>query len=252
MAHQKKIPRYCFALAILLLALTAGCATTGHQAHPGKGKTMEEAGLPERGWWTVSFRMAWPEDATPAWHVDALLAGRIISPVLDSFRKDILLWRFHRRAVRDAAGHKFSFLFYSKPKTAGHIFDAIRRDDTLSDLIASGVVQSVNYDDTSKINRPGVEDTSDKNWSEPIQRSWPYFIMGVSEMWLGLISQYAAKCPSKSGPASVEEISECYLAANDFIEESWRKEGGHAFLHHLNALFGYAPLMLNGKQLWRF
>lgn len=32
----------------------------------------------------------------------------------------------------------------------------------------------------------------------------------------------------------------------------WQNEGRHAFLHHLNALFGYEPILIIEKRPMRF
>jgi len=85
----------------------------------------KENQLPAAGWWTASFQINWQE-VEPAWYIDAMLAHRVISPALELQKKDILLWRFHRRAVKDEAGHQFSFLFYSSPAAANKIYALIR------------------------------------------------------------------------------------------------------------------------------
>jgi len=43
-----------------------------------------------------------------------------------------------------------------------------------------------------------------------------------------------------------------YREISQEVEATWRNEGGHAFLHHLNALFGYGPVNLPGKIEMRF
>ncbi len=39
---------------------------------------------------------------------------------------------------------------------------------------------------------------------------------------------------------------------NDAVDDMWRQEGRHAFLHHLNAVFGYQPLVIYEKKLLTF
>ena len=43
-----------------------------------------------------------------------------------------------------------------------------------------------------------------------------------------------------------------YQEVNTTLSELWRKEGRHAFLHHLNALFGYEPLIYYEKRMLTF
>ncbi len=241
------------ALAVGVLLLAGGCASVTPVAAPQPLGESESDG-PERskGWWYARFQMYWPEDAEPAWHLDAILAHRVVRPVLRQYRAGIDLWRFHRRAGRDSSGHQFSFIFYANPATADRIYRAVRSNPDLADMKSSGMIVRDNYDDTRLTERPGIDDTSDKSWSEPVRKAWPYFIMGVSETWLDLISQFAAKQFKGNAPSSVDDLDESYRQVHQAVEEAWRKEGCHAFLHHLNAVFGYEPLVINIRHLMRF
>lgn len=243
----KKLPPRLLLLTMagIFLALISGCASTRAvstpvQADEGKG----------RGWWFARVRMDWPEGEAPRWPMDLLLAHRVVAPILEKREKDILLWRFHRRAVRDQWGHQFSFIFYSTPQTAQRVFHAMKTDETLTELKAAGLVLSDDYDDTAHIVKPNPQDTSDKHWSPTLQECWPYFIMGASRMWLALIEDAARARPFPPESASPRELEAYYSGINDAVEDVWRKEGRHAFLHHLNAIFGYEPLLMrNGSEL---
>ncbi len=224
----------------------SGCASIGQTKSsiaPARAKT----GV---GWWYASFHINWPQDEEPLWHNDLIIAHRIVSPVLSRFEKDILLWRFHRRAAPDQVGHKFSFIFYSTPATAQKTYDAIEAMELLQEMKSSGVIVRTAYDDTTRIGRPNIEGTSDTSWSPPVQKSWPYFIMGVSQMWLDLISQFAEDVRQK--PSTFDEIQAFYREIEKNVRETWEKEGGHAYLHHLNAVFGYNPIMIYKKFQMRF
>jgi len=177
----------CCLFAAWVVMSMAGCASVGQT----KLKGPEVQAKTEIGWWYASFRINWPQDEEPSWHNDFIIAHRIIAPVLSRYAKDISLWRFHRRAVQDQAGHRFSFIFYSTPETARKIYEAIEATALLQEMKSAGLIVETTYDDTSKIIRPNVEGTSDNHWSQPVQKSWPYFIMGVSQMWLDLINQFA-------------------------------------------------------------
>jgi hypothetical protein len=39
---------------------------------------------------------------------------------------------------------------------------------------------------------------------------------------------------------------------DEVVEEMWRQEGSHAFLHHLNAIFGYEPVVVYERRLMNF
>ena len=108
------------------------------------------------------------------------------------------------------------------------------------------------YDGTRKINRPHVEDVSDKSWPTIIQKSWPYFIMGVSQTWLGMISQKADELGEDVSGATLYAYEKLYRRVAESVDEMWRHDGRHAFFHHLNALFGYKPLVIYERKLMTF
>jgi hypothetical protein len=172
--------------------------------------------------------------------MDLLIAHQVVKPVLNRYRKDIVLWRFHRRAGRDETGHRFSFIFYTTAPNARKIYAAIGSSPVLRQLKAKGLVDKVTTDDTNRIGKPEIQDTSDPAWSLPLQKAWPWFIMGVSETWLDLLSRYADAARDK--PRSLSEMQAFYHKMDRKVEAAWKNEGGHAFLHHLNAIFGYGPL----------
>jgi hypothetical protein len=201
---------------------------------------------PERplGWRAVRFRMSWPENAQPAWQMDLLLAHRVIGPVLKKRQNEILVWRFHRRAGRDGGGHQFSFLFYSPTATAEVIMDEIRANSLLDDLQRQGAVEKTLFDDPQRSDQPNIEDTSDKNWSKAVQKAWPYYIMGVSQMWLTLIEAMDQSLAVEAPGENLADLQALYVKIDQKITATWENEGRHAFLHHLNALFGYSAMKL--------
>jgi hypothetical protein len=229
--------------AVFLILGMAGCGSIGSMKLPGVGAAAMER--PDKGWWYASFKINWPRDEDLELDKDLLIAHQIISPILDRYSKDIQLWRFHRRAARDEAGHRFSFIFYSSAATARKIYAAIDSNAVLESMLAEGVIVKVLFDDTNFNQRPDIESTSDRSWSNPLQKAWPYFIMGVSQTWLDLISQYAGDGRTK--PVSPAEMQAFYREISQEVESTWKNEAGHAFLHHLNALFGYGPVYLRGK-----
>ena len=154
---------------------------------------MRPAELPAGNyWWYLRFRMEWLEGNPPAWHTDLLLADLVVRPVLELRRADITLWRVHRRAARDAAGHQFSFIFYATPETARDVFAEIEASPALGMARAGGRVTAVLQDDPLHPSRPERADTSDPAWSAALRTAWPDYLMGASRMWLSLVSQLAA------------------------------------------------------------
>ena len=239
-------------IGIALLLLIFGCSSPG-RVQPQPIKPLKPAALPAGdGWWYARFRLNWPADTEPLWYPDLFIAHQVISPVLKQYQKDILLWRFHRRAARDAGGRQFSFIFYCSAATAEKIFTVISADAQVNAMKSAGVIDQVVCDRPEVITRPHIEDTSDKSWSPAIQKSWPYYIMGASRMWLNLIAEVAAQNLQGAPPATLPEIEIFYQKVDKAITDLWQRQGRHAFMHHLNALFGYKPLIYWQKQYMTF
>ncbi len=217
-----------------------------------RNQIMQYESTPAKGWWYARFRMKWPDDMEPSWHIDLLIAHRIVAPVLYRYDRDIALWRFHRRAARDAEGHQFSLTFYSSPEFADQIFDALRSDPLLKRMKRAGLIIQDLYEDTGKITTPNIEDTSDGNWAAPVRKSWPLFIMGVCRMWLSLIDEIKKSKSQKQGYSSLKKMLLFYREVNEDIRTLWRDQGSHSLLHHLNAIFGYEPVLVHEVQLRRF
>ncbi len=233
---------------ILALFVLAGCSSLA----PVKKPEINDKYIKGCNWWYVRFRLNWPEDEKPHWYLDPLIAHRIITPVLERYDGQIQLWRFHRRAARDSSGHQFSFIFYASVKTAVDIYSDLQADELLEELVSETIITRVIYDDLSHANRTDIADTSDPSWSPTVQNSWPHYIMGASRMWLGLIGETVESTEIENSPATIEEMQIFYSGVNESITEVWRNKGRHAFLHHLNALFGYEPLLFYEEGPLRF
>ena len=244
--------RMLLATFIVLVMAIAGCATTV------KRKAVETIEPPpaeiasSAGWWSARFRMYWPPEEEPFWHTDLLIAHKIVAPVFLQYKDRIYLWRFHRRATRDGAGHQFSFIFYASAQTAYQVFDTLRSNALLTEMAYTGRVIEEVYDNPDRITKPRIKDTSDPNWPSLIQKSWPYYIKGVSQMWLNLITETVADMPTPDAPLSLDEYEELYKEVNATVTSLWENNGRHAFLHHLNALFGYKPVVFYEKRMLKF
>ncbi|RLB85923.1 MAG: hypothetical protein DRH15_02755 [Deltaproteobacteria bacterium] len=209
--------------------------------------------FPTKGWWHVRFKIFWPQDSRPRWWVDAAIAHEVINPILRNNKSNIELWRFHRRAARDKTGHQLSLLFYSSAMVADRVYEDIAANTFLQELLTEGIVVSVKYDDTSLVAMAGIGDTSDPNWAVEIQNSWPYFIMGASEMWLGTLNQITLEYQKEHPFSSLDEKLEGYQDIYDSMVFLWQEQCGHALLHHLYALYGYVPIKVRQvDMLMRF
>lgn len=240
-------------LAAVLMSIFAleGCAVRGSDiTETDRPKPARDTS--KNGWWYARFHMDWPENTEPNYYLDAMLAHKIVSPLLNQYRKNIELWRIHRRSARDKAGHQFSFIFYATPTTAREIFLSIEADPFFNRLKQAKIIARTAFDDPAGMIRSNIEDTSDPSWSSHIQKSWPYFIMGVSQTWLNLIAEVVDKYSTGNKTATLEEIQAFYQQVDEAITAMWQEEGRHAFLHHLNAIFGYKPVIVYEKRLMTF
>ena len=233
-------------LLVLLFFLLGGCAS----APPAPPATGESLGTPaaegQLYWWYSRFRLAWPEGQPAPWGTDPLLADRVIRPILETEHDQITLWRFHRRAARDAAGRQFSFIYRATPATARRVQARIDADQQVTRLLRQGTLLQVSHDDPARPQRPGIGDTSDPAWTPQMQRAWPYFILGASQLWLELIRELDAT------PGLPRGTDARYAAIDRELETLWREQGGHALLHHLSAVFGYRELLVTSRGLLKF
>ncbi len=231
---------------LLAAALSAACAgLTTPPKTPEPSRPVAEA-----DWQALRFRFAWPPGRDPAWHLDALFADRLLRPILEEEGRKILLWRFHRRAVRDAAGHRFSFLFYADAATARRVLHAAASSPLVARARGAGRLLEV-VTETSAAPGP-LSGTSDPCWPQALREAWPHYIGGVSRMWLDLVRAYAPPEDPSAAEESFETLERGYRETERRIGELWQAQGRHALLHHLNALFGYEPIRILEERRLRF
>ena len=231
--------------AFLLVVLGGACAPRKMHCLPAMPTTLpQEApeGSSDASWWACRFKISKPPGAEPDWAVDYLLAHAVVGPVLRKHTKELAWWRFHRRAVPDSIGHQFTFLFYSSSSVSADVMEDIKQSDILRQALADKIVEKTIFDDPDKPTRPRIEATSDRRWSPELQRNWPSYIMGVSSLWLGLVNDVMANVPAHDD--NLATLLEQYRQAEAAVTAVWHREGQHAFLHHLSAIFGYEPLMI--------
>lgn len=249
------MPRKSFPFGVIVLAALvtlSACArvvtvqTPGSETATGSMNTANS----ENVWWSIVFRMRWDPEQTPDWYMDALLADQVCAPALADFDPQITLWRFHRRAADDIAGHQLNLLVYTDPLTADALYSRIRASSILQWLETDGRIVAVAKSQVERPELSPVARTSDADWPPEIQASWPWFIMGVSQTWLSLIQQVTAREPFDDPSPSA--LPNYYQTVNEQVTALWRVYGQHAYLHHLNALFGYEPLIIQETNLKRF
>ena len=246
------------ALLRLLLALQAlwlgACATTlqvntAPLIEPDKASLAVEQ--PGRSWWQLRFKLAWPEGEAPDFSRHLLIAEQLLLPAITAYEQQLPLWRFHRRAGRDAAGHQFSLIFYTDEETATQINTAISNDPLTLWLLDQSMIEKTAFNKRTRQELGLLEQTSDPEWPMAIQRSWPYFIMGASQSWLMLVQEISQNA-GLEGSVSYSRLLAHYQQVDRELNIRWEEYGQHAYLHHLNAIFGYHPLRIRGSVMRRF
>lgn len=230
-----------WSLFLLALLHLAGCTTPPRQ----HDLLLAPYGLVEEdensSWWACRFTIHRPEGQDTDFAVDLLLAHAVIGPTLRTMHEEMGYWRFHRRSADDEAGHRFSFMFYAPARTAAAVYGEVEQNPLLQNCLAGGMVESLDTDDRDVVQQTAIGDTSDQSWSDELKNNWPVYIMGVSALWLGLIDE---TLPSTVQTEDCRSVLAEYRDAAKAIDDIWRKEGGHALFHHLNAIFGYEPLLM--------
>jgi hypothetical protein len=218
----------------------AGCASlkSTNATAPEAAATATVKPAEGTGWWYARFFIARPAGEAPRWYIGTLIGGEVVAPVFDRHFQDIQIWRVHRRAGNDAYGHVFSFIFYSTGAGAQRIYADLEKSPVLQTLRQEGKVTKVQFDDTSRITRPRIEDTSDRNWPLSVQQTWPALAMGASRMWLDLVGEIADK------HAGEQDLEQRYVEVQQEITDIWAHEGQHAVLHHIGAIFAYQPVLI--------
>jgi hypothetical protein len=199
-------------------------------------------------WWSLKFKITVTEGQRPEWHVDTLLAYEVIRPALNLHYDKLGLWRFHRRNKDDEAGRQFSFMFYGERRQARDIFNHIKTNALLKRLKSKRIIERVAYDDLRKRQNTAIKALSDSQWPEYIQDTWPYYIKGVSEMWLKLLEKLITNIQPKPTGGDLQELIDYYGAVNDVVNGLWQQHGGHSFLHHLHAVISWELVKVDPRM----
>jgi hypothetical protein len=204
-------------------------------------------------WYTIGFKIKWDKISSPNFVVDLFIIDLLINPAVKNFKSDLILWRFHRRAARDDAGHELKFIFYTSSKIAEQVFNYIRSND-FYDIIIN------NYTETTGVNLSvynkevdscKIEATSDSAWPLEIQKTWPYYIMGVCDMFINFIEEIKKSKDIKIDKNNLKQTESSYKEIEQEITKQWFGYGQHAFLHHLGAIFAYNPIKFKSRDTSR-
>jgi hypothetical protein len=244
-----------FRIGLLMPLLWLAACTSTIQVVPAPAVEPVKASLaaeqPGLAWWQLRLKLAWPEDELPDLSTHLLVAEQLILPAIVAHEQQLPLWRVHRRAARDDAGNQFSLIFYADEATAEQIREQVFSDPLTLWLIDQSLIVQTRFQKRTQTELGQLEQTSDPSWPMDIQRSWPYFIMGVSQTWMMLVQEVSRE-QGLEGDASYSELLTHYQQVDKKLDAQWEEYGQHAYLHHLNAVFGYQPLQIKGSVLRRF
>lgn len=190
-------------------------------------------------WYFYRFRLYDDFNKETKWWLDLFIIDQIVRKVIEnnSISNKIDLWRFHRRKGKDIAGHQFSFLCYTKKKNSKKIDKFIKNTDGFKILSNNNILGKYFIEEGGE----GINGSGDRHWPEKISYSWPYFIQGVSRSIMEMIKliTFDYYINNITDMDNLLEIEELYQKVDKHLDYYWYEYGGHAFLHHLNGLFGY-------------
>ncbi|WP_428355583.1 hypothetical protein [Methyloprofundus sp.] len=191
---------------------------------------------PDKAWYAARLSFNWEQGQVPDWYLGTLIAGEVIAPLLPQYVQQITCWRVHRRAVRDQTGHVFSFIFYSSKASAALIYQQLKENKVLAELQARQRIIKISYD-LPAVGAPSLlADTSDPVWPATMRASWPYFMMGASQMWMVQLQNI------KDETTEIDAVEQRYQTIQNKLTEQWQEQGQHALIHHLSALYAYQPV----------
>ncbi|MCB0328948.1 MAG: hypothetical protein KDD70_04775 [Bdellovibrionales bacterium] len=198
-------------------------------------------------WRQVSFQFARDESGDTQWWLDNLIAYEVVYPVLTQRDLTIPLFRFHRRSAPDATGHQFSVIFMAKEKEIERIVFKVLSSPLISRLKEQGVLLQVFRTDISRGETPKLSDSSDPSWPESIQSAWPYLADGGSRFWIEIVED----CRRKEGEIIPDsELIPVHKKVHLCVSRLWKENAQHAVFHHLNAIFGFAPVALSKEVIF--
>lgn len=211
-------------------------------------KMKNKPSKPKMGWWKIQFIVAYKnEEKNARWHIDPLIAFEILKKILARNKRQIQYWRFHR--VNDPVafnGHQFNFIFYCDQPVAGKIYESIKKNILIKKLKKNRDIVKIVYPDRRKLHSR-IEDQSEQNWDPLVQRAWPRYAMGLSEMWLELVELVRQEIDFEEAESNIDTLISSYKEAENKLDSIWRENGGHAILHMAHSVMGWEPVSVTPR-----
>ena len=187
----------------------------------------------------IQYKFRFNDDPiNPDWWMDLFLIDTAFRDIVDKYKPE--LWRFHRRSGKDSVGHQLSLLMYINANMSDKVSHGLMNHKAV-EVLSKDIhpkIKSI----ASEIMESGIEKISDVKWTVSLQKFWPYFADGTCRMLLGLFPETPEYWSKKE---KIFFTSQHYESVNKQLKEFFSDQAAHAFIHHLSALFGYAPIKLN-------
>lgn len=183
-------------------------------------------------WWMANFKIDWSEsEGRPRSYLDIAITLEVLCPLLAW--QEPSLWRIHRRWDAETRDHQFWFEFWSDEPDAKAIF---ARLDAEFFPLSKRSEWRVKLETPPP--KPTFEGIGEEIWNDSIRHSWPYYIHGVSQLWMKMLRSEADHIiyDAQSNPFNK------YKAIEESMNRIWHIEAQHAFLHHINVVFGNTPV----------
>jgi hypothetical protein len=187
-------------------------------------------------WHFLNFKIKWDKKFPVNFFIDLMVIDLLINPAIETFKPKLTLWRLHRSATED--GHILRFIFYTTSEISEEIFKNIEANKFYT-FIEENYLEDLVKQEGSQ----NIEGAGDGHWPPEINKSWPYYIMGVSDMFIKLIKRIKENIVDQVKENNKEELENYYKEIEKKIDEIWLKYGCHAFIHHLSAIIGYKPVI---------
>ena len=192
-------------------------------------------------WHLINLKLKCEDISKPDFFVALIILDLLFAPAVKKFRKDFECWRFHWSSTNED-GHRLKLFFKTSSQKAEDITQLINSLDFCAFakkeyLETQEIKQELFPPDKPDISSK-IETISEENWPEEIKKSWPYYIMGASDMVITLIEEVKKKQADELDKNDKTKLEEYYKKVEVNMALAWKRYGNHAFFHHLALVLG--------------
>jgi len=144
-------------------------------------------------WHSFTFQIARTKNGETQWWVDIFILDRILRDILEAEQAEVSLWRIHRRG--EGGGHEQEFTLECRTykEAADRIDKRIRENAGYTFLDSHKLMKYVRPKPVAK-----PDGLSETNWPAELKKAWPYYIHGVSKMFLEFAEQMKVRTQKES------------------------------------------------------